>query len=160
VVSDTHDNLPKLRAALGVFKKRGVRTVLHAGDVVAPFTMRALMRSGMTVMAVFGNNDGERKGLQKACDDICEGPRVLQLGGRRIVLAHEPESLTPDVTVGADLIVHGHNHIAGVETGPPMILNPGECGGWLTGKSTVALVELDDMAAEIVDLGPQDTVIV
>ncbi len=159
VLSDTHDNLPKVRGALDAFRRRGVEHVLHAGDLVAPFTMRLLMRAGLPLTAVFGNNDGERKGLRKACETIYDGPHVVQLGGRRIVLAHEPETLTPEVRAGADLLVHGHNHIPGVESGPPMVLNPGECGGWLSGKSTAAVVDLATLEAEIIDLGPQETVI-
>jgi putative phosphoesterase len=159
VLSDTHDNMPKVRQALAIFKERGVQSILHAGDIVAPFTMRLMMRSGVPLTAVFGNNDGERKGLQKACDTIYEPPHALHLGGRRIVLAHEPEALVPELTAGADLIIHGHNHIMGVEPGPPMMLNPGEAGGWLSGKSTAALVDLETLQAELIDLGPQETVI-
>jgi len=159
VLSDTHDNLPKVRDALDVFRQRGVEHVLHAGDLVAPFTMRVLVRSGLPLVAVFGNNDGERKGLSKACETIYEGPHVMQLAGRRIVLAHEPETLVPEVTAGADLIIHGHNHIPGVEAGLPKILNPGECGGWLSGKCTAAVVDLATLEVEMIDLGAQETVI-
>ena len=159
VLSDTHDNLPKVRDALALFKERGVGHVLHAGDFVAPFTMRLLMRAGLPLTAVFGNNDGEHKGLRKACDALYDGPHVLELGGRRIVLAHEPDKLTPEVTAGADLVIHGHNHIPAVQEGPPKLLNPGECGGWLSGKSTVAVVELETLEVEIIDLGTQETVI-
>ena len=158
VLSDTHDNLPKVQRALAIFKERGVEAILHAGDIVAPFTMRLLMRRGLPLIAVFGNNDGEHKGLKKVCDTIYDGPRVMQLGGMTIVLAHEPESLLPELTNGADLVIHGHNHVMGVEPGPPMILNPGEGGGWLSGKSTAALVDLAQMKVEIIDLGPQETV--
>jgi putative phosphoesterase len=159
VLSDTHDNLPRVQQALDIFKERGVASMLHAGDIVAPFTMRVLMRSGIPLVAVFGNNDGEHKGLLKACETLYEGPHLLSLGGRRIVLAHEPEGLTPDVTAGADLVIHGHNHIAGLDGGPPLILNPGECGGWLTGKCTAAIVDLDGPTVEMIDLGEQETVI-
>ena len=158
VLSDTHDNLPKVRRALAIFKERRVEAILHAGDIVAPFTMRLLMRSGLPLIAVFGNNDGEHKGLRKVCETIYDAPHILQLGGRKIVLAHEPEVLVPALTSGADLVIHGHNHIMGVEPGPPMILNPGEGGGWLSGRPTAALVDLAQMKVEIIDLGPQETV--
>ena len=36
--------------------------------------------------------------------------------------------------------------------GKTLVINPGECGGWLTGKGTVALVDLKDMKASIVKL--------
>jgi len=34
----------------------------------------------------------------------------------------------------------------------PMVVNPGECGGWLTGRSTVATVDLETMKPEVYDL--------
>ena len=33
-----------------------------------------------------------------------------------------------------------------------LTLNPGECCGWLTGRCTVALLETETMAVEIVDV--------
>ncbi len=48
-----------------------------------------------------------------------------------------------------DLIVYGHTHESELLEGPPLVVNPGEVGGWLTGKSTVALVSLEEMEASI-----------
>ena len=31
-------------------------------------------------------------------------------------------------------------------------INPKECGGWLTGKSTIALLNLDTLEAKIINL--------
>jgi predicted phosphodiesterase len=33
-----------------------------------------------------------------------------------------------------------------------MYINPGECGGWLKGRSTVAILDTEKMQAEIIDL--------
>jgi hypothetical protein len=35
---------------------------------------------------------------------------------------------------------------------PTLIVNPGEVGTWLYGKSTLALVDLNKMEAEIIEL--------
>jgi len=158
VLSDTHDNLPKVQRALEIFKARGAEALLHAGDFVAPFTVRLMLKAGLPVVAVFDNNNGEHDGLKKLCPTIHDAPHVFQLDGRTIVLAHERESVEGEATAGADLVIYGHNHIMKVENGPPVLLNPGECGGWLSGKSTAALVDLSDMRVEIIDLGPQETV--
>jgi hypothetical protein len=32
------------------------------------------------------------------------------------------------------------------------IINPGECGGWLTEENTVALLDLKNIEAKIIDL--------
>ncbi|HCL90984.1 MAG TPA: YfcE family phosphodiesterase, partial [Candidatus Atribacteria bacterium] len=38
IISDTHDNLPKIKKAVGIFNREKVELVLHAGDFVSPFT--------------------------------------------------------------------------------------------------------------------------
>ena len=52
-----------------------------------------------------------------------------------------------------NLIVYGHTHKAEIrrEAGT-LLINPGECGGWLSGRSTVVWVDLDKMKAQIVAL--------
>jgi predicted phosphodiesterase len=110
------------------------------------------------VIGVLGNNDGERAGLHKACAELHDAPYRFEMGGRTIVLAHDPGQLTDDAIAGAHLLVHGHTHEADVRLGPPLLVNPGEAGGWLTGVSTAALVDLDAMTAELVQLGRQETV--
>ena len=158
VISDTHDNLPKIAAALELFVARRVGAVLHAGDYVAPFALKLLLRPGIPLVGVFDNNDGERQGLMRLCGSLHDSPHRLELGGKAIVLAHDPADLGPAALAGAHLAVHGHTHRAGVQAGKPLVVNPGEAGGWLTGRCTVALVDLDAMRAEVVDLGEQETV--
>jgi len=158
VMSDSHDNLPKIAAATALFRKRGVKMILHGGDVVAPFSVRTVLKGGIPLVAVFGNCDGEQPGMKKACKTFFRSPHRFELGGRTIVLAHDPVDLEGEVSEGADLLVHGHTHHPHVRAGAPLLVNPGETGGWLTGRSTVVLVDLADLKAEMVDLGPQETV--
>lgn len=158
VLADTHDNLPKAAAALDLFAARGVQAILHAGDFVAPFALKLLTGSGLPVVAVFGNNDGEQAGLRKAGAELHVPPHRFEMGGRTIVLAHDPAQLGGDAAAGADLVVYGHTHKPEVRLGPPLLVNPGEAGGWLTGVATVALVDLEAMTAEIVELGRQETI--
>ncbi len=158
VMSDSHDNLLKIAAATALFRRQGVEVILHAGDVVAPFAVRTLLKAEVPLVGVFGNCDGERQGMKKACDTFFNSPHRFELGGRTIVLAHDPIDLEGDVSDGADLLVHGHTHHPRIQAGAPLLLNPGEAGGWLTGRSTVVLVDLADMKAEILDLGPQETI--
>jgi hypothetical protein len=35
----------------------------------------------------------------------------------------------------ADVIIYGHTHEVDIRIGSPLIINPGEAGGWLKGKS-------------------------
>ncbi|MHC4591615.1 MAG: metallophosphoesterase [Planctomycetota bacterium] len=158
VIADTHDNLPKIAAATELFARRGVGHILHAGDLVAPFALRLLLNAGIPVTGVFGNNDGELTGLKKLCDTIYDGPHRFDLAGRTIVVTHDVVELGAEPAAGADLIVYGHSHEVSLAAGQPLRINPGEAGGWVTGRSTAALVDLADMRAEVMELGAQETI--
>lgn len=158
VIADTHDNLPMIRRAVELFARREVEVILHAGDFVAPFALKALMKPGIRLTSVFGNNDGEREGLRKLCSSLSEPPHRFELAGRAVVLTHDLAALREEDLGGADLVVHGHSHQVQVSPGTPMTVNPGEAGGWLSGRCTVAVVDLGSMQAEIIELGAQETV--
>ena len=51
-----------------------------------------------------------------------------------------------------DLVVFGHTHEVEERIEKGLMLNPGEVGGWLTGRCTVALVDLESLEVEIRDL--------
>ncbi len=155
-IADTHDNLPALSAALGVFERAGVEAVLHAGDYVAPFALKRLLQSRLPVHGVFGNCDGEHMGLAKLLPSLCVGPRHLELGGKKVCLVHAWESLTHEDIEASDMIIFGHTHEPKIERHEGrLIVNPGECGGWLSGRCTVAIVDTDAMAAETEEVHEQ-----
>lgn len=52
-----------------------------------------------------------------------------------------------------DVVVHGHDHTAKIaKVGSTLVINPGEAGGWLYGKSTIAVLDTEKLAAEIIEL--------
>ncbi len=143
VLADSHDHLDNLRAVMARFKEAGVQTVIHAGDFVAPFTLPVLGEAGCPVIGVFGNNDGERVGLSRGfarLGELHERPHELVLNGRRLLVLHEPVAL-PELASSFDLVIYGHTHRVDVGQN---LLNPGEVCGWVTGKSTAALVDLPE----------------
>jgi putative phosphoesterase len=152
VISDSHDNMPKLRAAVELLRERGVEHLIHAGDWVAPFAVKVLVEAGIPFTGVFGNNDGEKTGIGRMTADVHEAPHFFDLDGRRIVLAHDPTEVPDEMRGQADVVIFGHTHLILVEKGPPLVLNPGECCGWLEGRSTVALLELDTLEVTILEV--------
>jgi putative phosphoesterase len=157
ILADSHDHVRNIRKALEIFRERGVDVVIHAGDVVAPFAAKALAEFPGPVHAVYGNNDGERSGLAKVLD-ITPPPREFRLAGRTVVVAHEPGEIPEWMKAAADLVVTGHTHEAAVPGGTdggkkPFSINPGESGGWLGGKATCVVLDLDSMEAELCDIG-------
>ncbi len=156
VMADSHDNLPAVRAAVELFRQLQVARVVHAGDFVAPFAVEPLADAGCPVLGVFGNNDGERVVLAerfRAIGEIYPNLATLELAGRRIGAVHYPELAEPLAASGRfDLVVYGHTHRLDERRDGCLLLNPGEVGGWLTGRSTAAVVDLDTLAVEIHDL--------
>jgi hypothetical protein len=156
VISDTHDNLTALRKALAKFKAAGAELVLHAGDIVSPFVAAAFKEAGLKVIGVFGNNDGDKLYLKERFSEVGElhfGPHELELSGRKIVLMHEPRALSALAASGVyDLLIYGHTHEVDLREGPPLVLNPGECGGWLSGRATCAVVDLETLHMELVEI--------
>lgn len=156
IVSDTHDHMDRLRAALKRFVQEGIEVVLHAGDFVSPFMAVPFQEAGLRVIGVFGNNDGDKLYLRErfaGVGDLNFGPYEVELGGRKILLMHEPRALEALIASGRyDLIVYGHTHRVDVREGKPLVVNPGECGGWLSGRATCAVVDLERLEAGIIAL--------
>ena len=156
VMADSHDHVPMVEAAVELFKQEDVCHVLHAGDFVAPFAVEPLQQLHCPLISVFGNNDGERLGLAARLEEIGEVHAHLAsitLANRRIALVHYPELAEPLAQSGKyDLVVFGHTHIVDQRRDGALLLNPGETGGWLTGRSTVAVVDLADLQVHLHDL--------
>ena len=152
LIADTHDNMPKIKKALAAFTARKVEAMVHAGDVISPFAAKALRATKLPIFAVYGNNDGERKGLADLLEGISDGPRLVELDGRKILVAHSVAQVSEAAKAGADLVVVGHTHVAGLERTKPLVLNPGECGGWLYGKTSVAVLDTVRMSVEEISL--------
>jgi len=155
-MSDSHDNLPLIGRAVELFNREKVELVLHAGDFVAGFTADRLRKLNAKLVGVFGNNDGDRRFLLRRFEsfaEIFDEHYETELAGRKIVMMHQPKFLEALADSGHyDLIIYGHTHQVDVRQGPCLVLNPGECGGWLTNRPTVAIVDLDSMTPSIVSL--------
>jgi len=156
IIADTHDNRPAIQKAVDVFNRLGVGLVVHAGDMISPFTILDFKQLHCPMEIVFGNNDGERVGLTAAFREnaqLLPGPREFTFGGRRFLLMHEDGCVAAAAQSEAvDVIVYGHTHDIDVREGPPLVINPGEAGGWLRGRSTVAILDTASLSVEIIDL--------
>jgi len=153
VIADTHDRLDYLDKALAVFAHEPVEAVVHAGDLVAPFAAKRLVTCGCPVHVVYGNNDGERAGLARILPGITDGPVAVTLGTRRISLDHRAPCDPNPPIADAEVVVFGHTHEAMNEVRDGVLyLNPGECGGWVTRRATVAVLDTETLVARIVSL--------
>lgn len=155
LISDTHDNVPMVKRAIEVFNEETVDLVLHAGDYVAPFALKPFLALECDFLGVWGNNDGDKIALDKmAQGKIVDSPSIETYGEKRILLGHYFEALEALISSQEFfLIVYGHTHQPEIRNeGRTLVVNPGECGGWMYGRSTIALADLENQTAEIVEL--------
>jgi len=158
-MSDTHDRLDAVDKAISFFNSQQVTDVLHAGDLVSPFVAPLFSKLKAKLHYVWGNNEGDHEFIKIRFADIGVSPlgdfASLQLGGKKIALLHGTHQEIVDSLIesGAyDLIVRGHSHRVEIIEGDTLVVNPGEVCGYLTGRQTVALIDLDKMHGEIVEL--------
>ena len=146
IISDTHDHLIKIKEAIDIFLLHKVDLILHAGDFVAPFTLRFLNESGIRWFGVFGNNDGEKEGLLKfSSGRIKTPPFFIEEEGKRIALTHKFQELD------ADIIIFGHTHKPQIEERKgKLLINPGEACGWLSNKSSVVIFDFTSFKPQLI----------
>jgi uncharacterized protein len=153
VMSDSHDQITHLEAALTAANEAGAMMLLHCGDLCAPFMLDRLGRNFLgQIHVVFGNNDGDGRLLQTIASKY---PQIalhgiyaeFEVAGRMVAMIHYPEPAQRIAQSGHfDLVVYGHNHIKHVEevtkvSGTLGILaNPGELLG-MNGAPTWGLYD-------------------
>jgi putative phosphoesterase len=161
LISDTHDNLPMVDKAVRRLNEENVELVLHAGDYVAGFVVPMFRELKARLIGVFGNNDGDHKLLE---EKFGENERLelrgnfaeVTVDGLRIALLHGGDVELLDALINResfDFVVHGHTHVAEIRRkGRTLVINPGEVCGYLTGKSTLGLLDPVKREARIVEL--------
>ena len=165
IMSDTHDNLPMVDKAVKRLLDENVELVLHAGDYVAPFVIPHFKSFRGKFIGVFGNNDGDHELLKRRFDEFgleirgifaevnVDNLRIALLHGGEPGSAPGPSELLKSLlsTKCYDVIIHGHVHEAKAHReGTTLIINPGEVCGYLTGKSSVAVLDTKSMKARII----------
>jgi len=154
VISDSHDNMHAIEKALRVFNERHAYMIFHAGDIVSPFTARIFSELAGDMILIYGNNDGDKLYLKERFSGIgtfYDDPYIGKVGGKSIAMTHKPE-IVDALSLKYDVVIYGHTHEVDVRKEDSLIVNPGECCGYLTGKKTIALIDLNKMEAEIIEL--------
>ena len=156
VISDTHDNLPNLEKVFKKINEENIEFVFHLGDYVAPFTIRKIrdLYSGK-LMGVFGNNDGDKVLLSKIFEiynwEIYEQPKFFEIYQKKFLLFHslfDFEKINFDV----DYVLFGHTHRVYIKKNKTIFINPGEVCGYLTGKGTFVIIDIEKKEEEIVEI--------
>ncbi|RLF24442.1 MAG: hypothetical protein DRN15_03345 [Thermoprotei archaeon] len=160
IMSDAHDNIYLVDKAIEKFNELKVSLVLYAGDFVSPFVPPRFAKLRCKMVAVYGNNENEKELIMRRLKDIGHEVRgyfaYIELNGRSIAMTHGHEKDLLSYLINkadVDVVIYGHTHKAHVEKrGRKLIVNPGECCGYLTGKSTIAVLDLERLEARLIEL--------
>lgn len=158
IFADSHDHLDNLRKVVVEFNRQGCQCALFAGDLVSTFAVPPLRKLACPLVACFGDNEGNKSGLQAGMgffgSCLAEAPfSYRSADGTRFLIAHMERQLR-----GADgdyeVIVHAHTHKPSVSRDPRgrLIVNPGETSGWTYGDPTAAILETETMEVAIIHL--------
>jgi len=130
IVSDTHDNLDKAKAAVEFFEDQECDKVIHCGDMVAPFTAK-LFDADFEFHYVRGNNDGEWN-LKQTVEEFGEfynNVAELTIEDREVAVYHGTEEELAESLVESgkyDYVFRGHTHEKKLrEVNETIELNPG-----------------------------------
>jgi len=168
ILSDSHDHIALLDAAVADAIAAGAEMILHCGDVVAPSTLTCLDRYGLPVHVIHGNNSGDLYTLGRLASREENTIHYhgmdagLELDGRRIFLVHYPHYARALATTGDwDLVCCGHSHKVSIETvnhikgGTTYLVNPGTIGGVGKAPATFILADLEQMTFEPYEISKQ-----
>lgn len=164
VISDSHDNLEALKRTLRELLSHRIQLLFHLGDFISPFTIRLLrdLVGDVPVVGIKGNNDGDVYQLLRLFTQynwtFRVEPSIIEVSERRVLLVHGYGSVEDTVklvnawasSLDVDVVLYGHTHKVDVrKTSGKLILNPGEVCGYITGKSSYALLDLKSLEAEV-----------
>jgi putative phosphoesterase len=158
VMADTHDRVPAIADLLAKLAEKGVSMVMHAGDYCAPFSLAPFHQRGMALLGVFGRNDGDRETLSAYAargmgTEIYESPHSFEVGGKRVLLVHEINEVSPRSIESHDFVIHGSSHMQSEKkVGTTLVINPGEACGWIHGKCTASILDTDTGEVENITL--------
>ncbi len=150
ILSDTHNNLKNLQAALALFKNEGIDTLVHCGDLTDASLVGAM--EGFRVIFVLGNGDiasGEIRAALLAQNPENYAGLVFsgRVGGARIGATHGhlPGQVDELVHSGEyDYVFKGHSHRRQDERfGFTRLINPGALGGLHPEPRQVCILDLD-----------------
>ena len=151
VVSDTHDRAASVVAALAALRERGVRLVLHCGDIESVETVRLF--GDFPTHFVLGNWDGDwisgvncgraprapdgrkrdatrlRRAIEAVGGTLHEPWGELELEGRQVAWVHgNDRALLRELEQSGcyDYLFYGHTHAAERHpAGRTLVVNPG-----------------------------------
>jgi hypothetical protein len=159
VLSDTHDNLTNLVPVLETFKERGIKTLIHCGDLTSLDMISHF--KGFRMIYTIGNMDvatgAIKKRIEKMNTDNFAGMVYRgKLDGVPVAVTHshiDGKVMELVQEQRFKWIFHGHTHekrdevVRGVR-----IVNPGALGGLGREPRSFCIVDLDTEDVEFIQV--------
>lgn len=140
ILSDIHDHVRHLEAALRDVAKVQAEMLILCGDLCSPFMLTQIQEQFHgPIHLVFGNNDGDTHRITHlAASHVKFHPEMaeIRIGNVLIAANHYPQIARPLAHSGKyDLVCYGHNHEPLAEViGHTLLLNPGSIMGYQPAK--------------------------
>lgn len=134
VISDIHDNKPRLKQALSICKEAKIEICFCCGDIASLKTVKEISDSFKKVYIALGNMDHNLKNqLELFPKNTITSPEILELkiDNLKIVLTHHDTTAKELAKKNLyDYVFYGHTHTPWEEKiKKTTILNPGETAG-------------------------------
>ena len=140
IISDSHDDVDNVNRAIDIFEQNNVKIVIHAGDIISPPIVnefKKLTDAGVKFFGIFGNNDGEKRGLENAFSfvngELLGDEGKIEIDSLKFCIYHGQDLRKKDKIINSqkfDVFVYGHSHTKHSELihnkkRSTLILNPG-----------------------------------
>ena len=148
LISDTHDNLRHLEAALDILRAEEVTTLVHCGDLCGTAVIRALVE--LDVWIARGNMDRQTE-LGPAADALLGAGHLAWLqrpvfNGYALAAVHanDEDILRGLISSGRYThVFHGHTHRRRDQmVGNVRVINPGALGTERTAQPSFCILDL------------------
>jgi len=140
IISDSHDDVMYVNKSIDIFEEEKVKMIIHAGDIISPPIIKEFKKltdNGVEFFGIFGNNDGEKRGLENAFSYINgkllgdEGK--IEIDGLKFCIYHGQDLKKKEKIINSqkfDVVIFGHSHtkvskIIDMKKRSTIILNPG-----------------------------------
>lgn len=160
ILSDTHDQVANLQAAINYCNGHGVDVVAHCGDLISPFMLKQLSRFNGPVHLIYGNNIGDQRSIADRCGR--DFPNISHHGivgkfsvdGYRVAMVHYPQQAVELASRAIyDIVCCGHSHKAVVKRyEKSLLINPGALLGE-NAEAGFALVDFTNRTTRRVKVG-------
>jgi putative phosphoesterase len=161
VLSDTHDNIGNLQAALDVLRREDINVVLHCGDLTSARLLSLF--EGFELHLVQGNVDGASQVIAHAVRRLGNGSTYgltyeADLDGVSVAVIHGDDDEARKTLQRSGLyafVFHGHSHKRKDKMkGRTRVINPGALGGKQVESRSFCIVNLETGQVHFVEQAP------